>query len=239
MSDWTISGPFTWVRPSFPHGQTSSVPHPERNPESVSKVLSRGAAQPARLGEELAVTSVRIWGPGVGAVVVLVATGAWAHGTSGGGTAGVDTGLWAAVRPAIEARLVAQAQGDGPGESEPALRARWFCAARALDLRENDGRVRAGVDTLCVEYGVRDGALQECGGAHVPQVVRLERDDDTGGYHVVAQEEPPDGAGYADWEKDHFGVLTEYRLDAAEPAGLESAARAHFGLPADTPVGDC
>lgn len=179
-------------------------------------------------------TSVRIWGPGVGAVVVLVATGAWARGSSG-----VDAGLWDAVRPAIEARLVAQAQGDGAGESEHALKTRWFCEAQALDLRQDgEHRVRAGVDTLCVEYGVRGGALQECAGSHVPQVMRLERDGE--GYRVVAQEEAPDGAGYADWEKDHFSVFAESRLDeAVSSAGLESAARVHFGLGADSAVGDC
>ncbi|WP_416976389.1 hypothetical protein [Streptomyces sp. T028] len=180
-------------------------------------------------------TSVRVWGPGVGAVVVLVATGAWARGTTG---AAVDAGLWADVRPAIEARLVAQSKGDGYGESEPALRAKWFCEASALDLREDDGRVRAGVDTLCVEYGVREGALLECGGSHYPQVMRLERDGE--GYRVVAQEEPPDGAGYADWEKDHFSVFAESRLgDAVSSAGLESAARVHFGVASGVPVGDC
>lgn len=179
-------------------------------------------------------TSVRIWGPGVGAVVVLVATGAWARGSSA-----VDAGLWASVRPAIEERLVAQAQGDGPGEREPALEARWFCEAQALDLRQEGDRVRAGVDTLCMEYGVRDGALQECGGAHYPQVMRLAREGE--GYRVVAQEEPPDGAGYAQWEKDHFSVFAASRLDGREAgsAGLESAARAHFGLRAEGVVGDC
>lgn len=169
----------------------------------------------------------------MGAVVVLVATGTWARGSSG-----VDAGLWASVRPAIEARLVAQAQGDGVGESEPSLRARWFCEAEALDLRAEGDRVRAGVDTLCVEYGVRGGALQECGGAHSPQVMRLERDGE--GYRVVAQEEPPDGAGYAEWEEDHFSVFAESRLDeAVSSVGLESAARVHFGLGADSAVGDC
>lgn len=132
--------------------------------------------------------SVRMWGPGVGAVAVLLATGVWARWP-----AGVDTRLWSEVRPVVEARLVAQAGGSGYGESVPALGAKWFCRAEALDLRENGDRVRAGVDTLCLEYGVRDGALVECGGAHFPQVVRLERATD-GGYRVVAQEEPPDGA---------------------------------------------
>ncbi|MFF3939123.1 hypothetical protein [Streptomyces phaeofaciens] len=179
-------------------------------------------------------TSVRIWGPGVGAVVVLVATGAWARGSTGE----VDAGLWDAVRPAIEARLTAQA-ADEEGYGEAALGARWFCAADPLDLRQDDGRVRAGVDTLCMEYGVRDGSLQECSGSHYPQVMRLERDPH-GGYRVVSQEEPPDGADYASWQEDHFSVLAEYRLDgSADPSGLESAARAHFGLPADAPVGDC
>ncbi|MFF3845880.1 hypothetical protein [Streptomyces sp. NPDC002328] len=188
-------------------------------------------------------TSVRIWGPGVGAVVVLVATGTWARGSGG---AGVDAGLWDSVRPAIEERLVAQARGegdgdgDGLGESEPALRARWFCRAEALELAEDDTRVRAGVNTLCVEYGVREKALQECGGARYPQVLRLERDGVGGGYRVVAQEGPPDGAGYGAWVKSRFGGLAEAAADGALSAGpLERAARAHFGLSADAPVGDC
>ncbi|MFE2695219.1 hypothetical protein [Streptomyces mirabilis] len=179
--------------------------------------------------------SVHMWGPGVGAVAVLLATGAWARWP-----AGVDTRLWSEVRPVIEARLVTRAAGSGYGESMPALRAKWFCRAEALDLRENGDRVRAGVDTQCLEYGVRDGALVECGGAHLPQVVRLERDTD-GGYRVVAQEEPPDGAGYAEWEENHFSFVSESRLDddAVTPAALETAARAHFGLPAGAPVEDC
>ncbi|KAF5992468.1 MULTISPECIES: hypothetical protein [Streptomyces] len=53
--------------------------------------------------------------------------------------------------------------------------AKWFCRAEALALRENGDRVRAGVDTLCMEYRVRDGALVACGGVHFPQVMRLER----------------------------------------------------------------
>ncbi|MFK0025454.1 hypothetical protein [Streptomyces sp. NPDC090798] len=122
----------------------------------------------------------------------------------------------------------------------PALRARWFCRAEALDLQEHGDLVRAGVDTLCLEYGVRDGALVECGGAHVPQVVRLERDTD-GGYRVVTQEEPPDGAGYAEWEKNHFSFLAESRLDdaAGRPAVLQTAARAYFGLPVGAPAEAC
>ena len=182
-------------------------------------------------------TSVRIWGPGVGAVVVLVATGAWAHGSSG--SSGVDSGLWAEVRPVIEDRLADRAEGSGYGESEPGLDAKWFCHAEALDLEETGDRVRAGVDTLCLEYGVRDGALVECSGEQVPRVVRLARDTD-GGYRVVAQEEPPDGAGYGEWEKDHFSYFAESRLGGeVTSAGLDTAARAHFGLPADAPVGDC
>ncbi|MFC4505867.1 MULTISPECIES: hypothetical protein [Streptomyces] len=182
-------------------------------------------------------TSVRVWGPGVGAVVVLVATGAWARGSTG---AEVDSGLWAKVRPAVEARLVAQAKGDGYGESEPALKARWFCRADALELAESGDRVRAGVDTLCVEYGVREGALVMCGGAHFPQVVRLERDTESGDYRVVTQEEPPDGAGYASWENDHFGVFARSRLDGdTDQSDLDTKARDHFGLPTDAPVGDC
>ncbi|MDX3759159.1 hypothetical protein ACWDBO_32730 [Streptomyces mirabilis] len=87
---------------------------------------------------------------------------------------------------------------------------------------------------------MRDGALVECGGAHFPQVVRLERDID-GGYRVVAQEEAPDGAGYAAWEENHFSFVSESRLDdaAGTPAALETAARAHFGLPVGAPVEDC
>ncbi|MFI6037703.1 hypothetical protein ACIBBD_26700 [Streptomyces sp. NPDC051315] len=175
------------------------------------------------------------WGTGVGAVVVLVGTGAWVLRP-----APVDARLWAEVRPVIEARLVAESRGSGLGESTPALRARWFCRAEALDLEERAGRVRAGVDTLCMEYGVRDGALVECSGAHVPQVVRLERDTDGDGYRVVAREQAPDGAGNAEWEETHFSYFAESRLGEPEsPGALESAAREHFRIPAGTPVGDC
>ncbi|MFF7923720.1 hypothetical protein ACFZDP_21525 [Streptomyces mirabilis] len=118
--------------------------------------------------------------------------------------------------------------------------AKWFCRAEALDLRENEDRVWTGVDMLCMEYGVRDGALVACGGAHFPRVVRLERDID-GGHRVVTQEEPPDGAGYAEWAENHFSFVSESRFDdyAGTPAALETAAGAHFGLPAGAPVEDC
>lgn len=178
--------------------------------------------------------SARRWGTGVGAVVVLVATGAWVLRP-----VPVDARLWAEVRPVIEARLVAESRGSGLGESTPALRARWFCRAEALDLDERAGGVRAGVDTFCMEYGVRDGALVECSGAHVPQVVRLRRDTD-GGYRVVAREEAPDGAGNAEWQETHFSFFAESRLgDPESSESLETAARAHFRVPAGTPVEDC
>ncbi|MEV7322382.1 hypothetical protein [Streptomyces sp. NPDC093970] len=177
--------------------------------------------------------SVRIWGPGAGAVVVLVAAGAWARGSSA-----VDAGLWAEVRPAIEARLVEQAAGTGAGESEPGLRSTWFCRADALDLAETEGRVRAGVNTLCVEYGERAGALVECGGSQTPQVVRLERDPAHGGYRVVSAEEPPDGD--AAWTAGHFSRRAESRIDEEmDSTGLEAVARTHFVLPADAPVHYC
>lgn len=185
-------------------------------------------------GEELRVTSVRVWGPGVGAVAVLVATGVWAMRP-----AGVDGRLWDEVRPAIEARLVEQARGSGAGEADGGLGARWFCRAGAVDLHERDGLVRAGVGTLCVEYGVRAGSLVECGGAEVPQVLRLRREAD-GDYEVVSQEAAPDGAGHAQWVTARFGGATAASLEDTVPSTpLESAARAHFGLPAGTPVGPC
>ena len=179
-------------------------------------------------------TSIRIWGPGAGAVVVLVAAGVWARGSSA-----VDAGVWADVRPVIEARLVAQSAGRGYGEqSEPSLRSRWFCRAEALDLTESGDRVRAGVDTLCLEYGVRGGALMECSGAQIPQVIRLERDRTNGGYRVVSQEAEPDDD--AEWGESHFSPYAESRLNQAmESAGLQAAARTHFGLPATAPVRDC
>lgn len=185
-------------------------------------------------GEEFAVTSVRVWGTGVGAVGVLVATGAWAMGVQE-----IDARLWGEVRPVIETRLVADSRGHGYGETVPALRARWFCRAEALELGEDDGAVRAGVNTLCIEYGVRAGALVECGGSSYPQVVRLERAAD-GGYRVVSREEPPDGAGYGEWTEDHFGFLAESGVgDTPSSTGLETAARSHFGLPADARVEAC
>ncbi|MHC3469169.1 hypothetical protein ACYF6T_10675 [Streptomyces sp. 7R007] len=175
------------------------------------------------------------WATGAGAVVVLVAAGAWAMRPGGD----VDAGLWAQVRPVIEARLVHDSQGDGYGEDEPALRARWFCRAEALRLEENGDRVRAGVNTLCVEYGVRDRALVACGGAQYPRVMLLRRDAG-GGYRVVSSEEAPDGAGHAQWRKTHFGTFADAALNTPQSATpLESAARRHFGLPADSPVGDC
>ncbi|MEU0030244.1 hypothetical protein [Streptomyces sp. NPDC006335] len=174
------------------------------------------------------------WAAGGGAVVVLVATGAWARSSSD-----ADPRLWNQVRPAIEARLVDQSRGSGYGESAPGLGARWFCRAEALDLDERDGLVRAGVSTLCVEYGVRGGRLVECSGAEVPQVLRLRREAD-GHYAVVSQEEPPDGAGGTEWLTSHFGHATTVALDTGVASGpLESAARTHFGLPADSPVAEC
>ncbi|WP_028810077.1 hypothetical protein [Streptomyces sp. 351MFTsu5.1] len=172
------------------------------------------------------------WAAGGGAVVVLVATGAWAR--LPGGT-GVDAGLWSRVRPAVEARLLEQPRGTGVGEPG----ARWFCRAEAVDLAERDGLVRAGVSTLCVEYGVRSGRLVECSGAEVPQVIRLRREAD-GDYGVVSQETAPDGEGNAQWITSRFGHVTAASLDdTVSSTALESAARTHFNLPTDTPVTPC
>ncbi|WP_232838808.1 hypothetical protein [Streptomyces geranii] len=178
---------------------------------------------------------VRVWAPGGAALAVLVAMGAWVLWPPG-----IDSRLWGEVRPVIEARLVADSRGDGYGETVPALRARWFCRAEALDLRTDpDGVVRAGVNTLCVEYGVRAGALLECGGAAYPQVVRLAREAD-GHYRVVSRQEPPDGEGYSAWTRAHFSHFAESAAgDPLSATPLETAARAHFGLPPDAPVTDC
>ncbi|MFJ9816780.1 hypothetical protein ACIRU3_16165 [Streptomyces sp. NPDC101151] len=180
--------------------------------------------------------SVRRWLTGLGATAVLVATGAWAVWP-----VGVDEHLWSEVRPVIEARLVADSKGSGYGETEPALRARWFCRAQARDLDERDGVVRAGVTTLCMEYGVRAGALMECSGADVPQVVRLQRDAGAhGGYRVVSREKAPDGEGNATWVEGHFSFFADPGPeDTAASTGLEAAARDHFGLPAGAPVKNC
>lgn len=178
-------------------------------------------------------TSVRIWGPGAGAVAVLVVTAVWAHGS-----AGVDAGLWAEVRPAIEARLAARAGGTGAGEGEAGLGSRWFCRAEVLDLSESGGQVRAGINTLCLEYGERAGTLVECGGAQIPQVVRLERDAAHRGYRVVSEEEPADDD--AEWTAAHFSRHAASRVDEEmESAGLRALARTHFALPADAPVRYC
>ncbi|MFI0812580.1 hypothetical protein [Streptomyces echinatus] len=174
------------------------------------------------------------WGTGAGAVVVLVATGVWAMWPGQ-----VDARLWSEVRPVIEARLAAENRGTGYGGTVPAWEAHWFCRAEALDLDDRGGEVRAGVNTLCVEYGVRDGSLVECGAGQVPQVLRLARTAD-GGYRVVAREEAPDGAGNARWTKDHFGRVGSAALGRPmSAAALESAARTRFGLPANAPVADC
>ncbi|MFF8478099.1 hypothetical protein [Streptomyces sp. NPDC015414] len=182
------------------------------------------------------------WGTGLAATGVLVATGVWAMGPGADGArgrAGVDERLWSAVRPVIEARLVADSRGGGYGEAVPAFRARWFCRAQAQDLEERDGLVRAGVSTLCLEYGVRAGALLECGGAQGPQVLRLRRDTGaTGGYRVVSAQRPPEGAGYAQWVDAHFD--RETAADDSPPTStLEATARTHFGLPANAPVRPC
>jgi hypothetical protein len=179
--------------------------------------------------------SVRGWVTGVGAVLVLVGTGVWAMGRP----AEVDGRLWGEVRPVIEARLAADSRGSGYGEAEPGLGARWFCQAEALELAERDGRVRAGVNTLCMEYGVRDRALVECSGGSYPQVVLLERRAGAG-YRVVSRQEPPDGAGYAQWTESHFGLFAERGAqDPMSSAGLEAAARTHFGLSKDAPISPC
>ncbi|MGW1211153.1 hypothetical protein ACWD5F_16135 [Streptomyces sp. NPDC002499] len=174
--------------------------------------------------------SVRRWGTGLGATGVLVATGAWVVLP-----ADVDARLWDEVRPAIEARLVADSAGTG----YPYRGARWFCRAEPLDLAEHDGVVRAGVNTLCLEYGTRAGALLECAGAAIPQVVRLKRDSD-GTYQVTSREEPPDGEGYGDWLAAHFSLASEpTTTDSVQHAPLAAAARTHFNLPTNAPIRDC
>ncbi|WP_250399693.1 hypothetical protein [Streptomyces cellostaticus] len=184
------------------------------------------------------------WGTGLAATGVLVATGMWAMGPGADGEhgrAGVDEHLWSGVRPVIEARLVADSRGGGYGEAVPGLRARWFCRAQAQDLEEHDGLVRAGVSTLCLEYGVRAGALLECGGARGPRVLRLRRDAGaTGGYRVVSTQRPPDGAEYGRWVDAHFARRAA--ADGGDPmqdTALEATARDHFGLPAGAPVRAC
>jgi hypothetical protein len=184
----------------------------------------------------MSVLSFRRGAVGVGAAAVLAATGTWvlrpAH---------VDGRLWGEVRPVIEARIAAESRGSGFGETVPALDARWFCRAEALELEEHAGEVRAGVNTLCVEYGVQDGSLVECSAGQYPQVVRLERDEAAdGGYRVVSREGPPDGAGYGRWTHSHFGVYVRSSLqEPRSSTALETRARAHFGLPADASVGEC
>ncbi|MEU6552991.1 hypothetical protein ABZ915_22295 [Streptomyces sp. NPDC046915] len=186
--------------------------------------------------------SGRRWATGVGAVVVLAATGTWAMRPADVGTrpsaADVDTRLWSQVRPVIEARLVAEAHGSGYGEAVPALDARWFCRAEPIGLEEHGDAVRAGVDTLCVEYGMHGRTLVECSAGQVPQVVSLARDTD-GGYRVVSREEAPDGAGNGRWTRKHLGVFASSLVDSMPSDALEAAARTHFGLAADAPVGDC
>lgn len=178
--------------------------------------------------------SVRGWVTGGGALGVLVATGAWVMWP-----AGVDGRLWGEVRPVIEARLAADSRGSGYGETVPGIGARWFCRAEALELDERDGQVRAGINTLCMEYGARDQALVECSGGRYPQVVRLERAAD-GAYRVVSREEPPDGAGNAEWTEAHFGLFAEYAAeDPMSSDTLESEARTYFHLPTDAPVSAC
>ncbi|WP_329218464.1 hypothetical protein OG352_19260 [Streptomyces sp. NBC_01485] len=194
------------------------------------------------------VLSFRRAAVGVGAAAVLAATGTWVLWPPH-----VDARLWGEVRPVIEARIAADSRdsgsgsgsggggGGGGGESVTALDARWFCRAEPLELAEHAGEVRAGVNTLCIEFGVRGGGLVECSGRQFPQVVRLQRDDAAdGGYRVVSREEAPDGAGYAPWTHAHFGVYVRASLqEPMSSAALETEARTHFRLPADASVGEC
>ncbi|MER6787561.1 hypothetical protein [Streptomyces sp. NPDC000658] len=184
----------------------------------------------------MSVLSFRRGAVGVGAAAVLAATGTWVMWP-----ADVDEALWAEVRPVIEARLAAESGSGGPADDALIRDARWFCRARALELEERGGEVRAGVNALCVQYGVRDDTLVECAAGQYPQVVRLRRDHAAdGGFRVVGRDEPPDGEGYARWTASHFGVFTRPALrDPISPAGLESEARTHFGLPADASLGEC
>ncbi|MEU5598875.1 hypothetical protein [Streptomyces sp. NPDC020298] len=185
--------------------------------------------------------SGRRWATGVGAVVVLAVTGTWAMRPVYVDTrrpADVDTRLWGEVRPVIEARLVAESHGSGYGEAVPGLAAHWFCRAEPIGLEEHGEVVRAGVDTLCLEYGMHGDTLVECSGAEVPQVVRLARDTD-GGYRVVSREQAPDGEGNGRWTRKHLGVSATALVDRIPSDVLAAAARTHFGLPTDAPVGDC
>ncbi|MFF7545323.1 hypothetical protein ACFZCU_17105 [Streptomyces canus] len=177
------------------------------------------------------------WVVGGGAVAVLVATGAYVMWPA----TEVDARLWDQVRPVIEARIASDARGSGYGETEPALKARWFCRAEALGLQQHGSDVRADVFTLCVEYGVHDDTLVECSAGQIPQVVRLERDHAArGGYRVVSQEEAPDGAGNARWTTDHFGFVgASLAQDSMSSGALEAEARTHFGLSAGAAVVDC
>ena len=174
------------------------------------------------------------WGVGLGATVVLMATGVWVMAPSA-----IDDRLWGEVRPVIEARLAVESRGSGYGETVPGIGARWFCRAEALELDERDGQVRAGVNTLCMEYGARDQVLVECSGGSYPQVLRLERRPD-GTYRVTSSEAPPDGAGNAEWTESHFGLFAENAVgDPMSSDPLEAEARAHFHLPKDAPVSAC
>ncbi|NNN33936.1 hypothetical protein HLK59_26940 [Streptomyces sp. S3(2020)] len=158
--------------------------------------------------------------------------------------AGLDPGAEGRGRgagpcPASRRGGVRRGRPAGGGGGGPAGGARWFCRAEALELAERDGRVRAGVNTLCMEYGVRDRALVECSGGSYPQVVLLERRAGAG-YRVVSRQEPPDGAGYAQWTESHFGLFAERGAqDPMSSAGLEAAARTHFGLSKDAPISPC
>ncbi|WP_449353073.1 hypothetical protein [Streptomyces shaanxiensis] len=106
-----------------------------------------------------------------------------------------------------------------------------------MDLVERDGLVRAGVSTVCAEYGVRSGSLVECAGAEVPQVMRLRREAD-GDYRVVSQEVPPDGEGNAQWLTSRFGRATAASLDDTVPTTTLEASRPHPLRPAGRPVGN-
>jgi hypothetical protein len=147
----------------------------------------------------------------------------------------VDSGLAAAVLPAIDDELE---RGPWPGllsTARPELEPRWFCVERVIETRRSGDEVRVGVTALCEEYA-RDGATLFTGsGERAAKVVDLVAE--AGGYRVTGVDAAPDGP-IRDWWVAHGFTEAGARQANSLLAGETTApqARAAFGLPHDTPA---
>ncbi|MEV6400875.1 hypothetical protein AB0M39_39890 [Streptomyces sp. NPDC051907] len=152
----------------------------------------------------------------------------------------VDPELRKAVQPAVHDALVAEASKDGGllGDS-PSSKARWFCAEKIVEIRKSEaGALTVGLVADCSELEGRAGSLVQGTGMSGPHLMKL-APTPQGAYRVTHHDAPPDGAGYDAWIGRSFSKAAAAEIRRAAWNGTpttESAARTHFGLPADAPV---